>query len=670
MKKKAKYFAIVLFLIILIPLAAQDGGLGDEYDDDLFDDWLLLEGGGLAILGSPNTTQQMETIDRETIEKSHAADLPSLLQETLGLGVTRYGPYGNQASINLRGFDIKRIAVLIDGIPVNSTASGDFDFYSIDTLSIERVEVIHGGSDTKYNVSGALGGVINIITIKKPVPGWSFGGSLSNTSYLPGQYNKQSGGTGNPQWQDLADSQNINLSGAYGTELSSINLSVFGNRAGNHFLYQDYFDSTRRKAGNEILDAGASLSYLRNIGDYSRIMAQGSFYFGDKNIPTSGYSTNYAKQKDIAVRENLMLDMPQAFAFNEDFSTELILGHGWKRLSYGPGGNSSRHDEHNLSLINRWGWYPRTEFTLRFGGDYRFINIDSTNTGLHYANRGGLYITPEYSPTKDLLLIASIKVMTDGRNIIPVPKIGAAWTVNKSLTLKNNYFRSFKFPDFDDLYWVQEGFMGNADLKNEDGWGADLSAEFSFGDLLNLDSTIYGQWTDNSIHWGNASGTWRPENYGVGAFIGWDNRLKWTLPFSPGPLEKPVLGLSWLLQVSWLLSGDLTLGDNIRIPYMPMNTFGASLELPWISPNKKLPGSLVLSGRFEGSRYANTGNTVELDPCFLLSIAYNQKLNENLGLFGKINNALNTQYVSYADYPMPGISVAFGVNMHSTGMGK
>ena len=669
MSKPAKFFAIVLFLSLLIPLAAQSsGGLGDDYDDDFFDDWLILEGGSLTILGSPNTTQQMETVERETIEKTHAADLPSLLQEALGLGVTRYGPYGNQASVNLRGFDIKRVAILIDGIPVNSTSSGGFDFYSIDPLSIERIEVIHGGSDTKYNVSGALGGVINIITIKKPVPGWSFGGSFSNTSYLPGQYNMQSGGIGDPQWQDLADSQSISLSGEYGTDRSSFGLSVFGNRAGNHFLHQDYFDYTRRKTGNEVLDSGASVSYLRSFGDFSKLMASGSFYYGDKNIPTSGYSTNYAKQTDVAIRENLMLDMPRAF--HDDFSMELILGHNWKRLTYEPGGISSRHDEHNLSLINRWGWYPRTEFTLRFGGDYRFINIDSTNTGLHYANRGGLYITPEYSPTKDLLLIASIKVMTDGQNIVPVPKIGAAWTVNNSLLLKNNYFRSFKFPDFDDLYWVQEGFMGNPDLANEDGWGADLSAEFSVNDLLYLDSTIYGQWTENSIHWSNASGTWRPENYGTGAFAGWDNRLKWTLPFSPGILEKPVLSLSWLFQLSWLLSGDLIFADNIRIPYMPMHTLGASLELPWISVNEKLPGSLVLSCHFKSSRYTNTGNTVKLDPCFLLNITYNQRLNEKLGLFGKINNALNTQYVSYADYPMPGISVTLGVNMNYEGVGR
>ena len=297
-----------MLFTFLFPLAAEETDMEDNYDDEEFyDDWLPMEGGGITILGSVNTTQQMEIVDRETIEKTRAPDVPSLLQDALGLGVTRYGPYGNSAGVNIRGFDVKRVAVLIDGIPANSTSSGDFNFYSIDPLSIERIEVIHGGSDTKYNVSGALGGVINIITVKKANPGWSFGGSIANTSYLPGQYNKYGGGTGGPHWQDLVDSQNVNLFGAYGAELYSLTLSVFGNRAGNHYLFKDYFDITRRKEGNEIFDAGASVSFIRSIGDLSKLIASVSFYYGDKNIPVSGYASVYEGKVVLIVQRRIVV---------------------------------------------------------------------------------------------------------------------------------------------------------------------------------------------------------------------------------------------------------------------------------------------------------------------------------------------------------------------------
>jgi vitamin B12 transporter len=253
--------------------------------------------------------------------------------------------------------------------------------------------------------------------------------------------------------------------------------------------------------------------------------------------------------------------------------------------------------------------------------------------------------------------------MTDTVNIVPIPKLGVAWIVNDYFTLKNNYFRSFKFPDFNDLYWVQSGLMGNPYLKNEDGWGADVSMEFTAPDLLNLNSTLYGQWINDSIHWSNMSGTWKPENSGEAVFIGLDNKIDFTFPFSPGMFEKPILSLSWVFQLSWLLNNNLTFQDNRRIPYMPMHTVGASLELPWKN------GSFSISGHFESSRFTETGNIISLAPCFLLNIIYNQKLSKNIGVFGKINNALNSSYVSYADYPMPGINLALGMNMKFEGIG-
>jgi vitamin B12 transporter len=653
--KKRRLITLALFLMALFPLRAQEDPGKGEADEDI----LFTEDEGITIVGTMETTQQMETLTREEIEKFHSPDLPGLLEEALGLAVTRYGPYGNMAEVNIRGFDTERIAVLIDGVPVNSTRSGDFDFNTVDINAIERIELIHGGSDTKYNVSGALGGVINIVTVKKQEPGWNFGGSVSNTSALPGWYNEQHGGMGNPQWQDLADAQKLNLAGAYGAEGYSFKAALFGSRAGNHFLYQDDYGYARRKEGNEVWDMGASASFLRDFRDLSKLILSGDIYYGDKHIPASGYTAEYAEQRDFSSRQSLMLDMPRAF--HDDFSAEFSLAHNWTNLNYDPGQESSRHNENDLTLVNRWGWYPADKITLRFGGDYRFIRLDSTNDGLHNGNRAGLYLTSEYTPVKKILLVLSVKGVTDGKSVIPVPKLGLSWEAADFLTFKNNYFRSFKFPDFDDLYWVQSGYMGNPDLEPEDGWGADLSAEFNYRDRLSIDSTFYGEWTKDSIHWNNASGLWRPENVSDGVFLGLDNRLKVTLPLLPALREKPVFSIFWQLQPSWLLNSTTGFSDNIRIPYMPLHVLGLSLELPWKAGSAGLPGSLTLSGRFESSRYADTANLIELEPYFVLNVNFDQKLNKNLAFFGRIHNILNTHYVSFADYPMPGFTLTAGM---------
>jgi vitamin B12 transporter len=647
-------FFFTLFFFFLSPLQAQYA------EDDFYDDEALplMEGGGITVVGTRETTQQMAVVSREEIEKVHAADIPSLLEQTLGLGSTRYGPYGNMVDVNIRGFDTERVAVLVDGVPVNSTRSGEFDFNSVDLNSIERIEVIYGGSDTKYNVSGALGGVINIVTVKKQRPGWTIGGSVSNTSALPGRYNGQYGGVENPRWQDLADTQNISLSGAYGAEAYSFRANLFGNRAGNHFLYQDDYGYARRKEGNEVWDGGASASFLREFSNLSTLIFTGDLYYGDKHIPASGYTAEYAEQKDFSTRQNIMLDMPRAF--HDDFFMELSLGHRWGILDYHPGLAPSRHSENDLTLINRWGWHPLRQFTLRFGGDYRFIYLNSTSDGLRRGHRGGLYLTSEYRPAKKFLLTASVKGVTDGRRVIPVPKLGFAWTINGGFTLKNNYFRSFKFPDFDDLYWVQAGFMGNPDLQPEDGWGADLLVEFRLRNLLELHSSLYWEWTEDSIHWNNASGSWRPENISRGAFGGWDNKASVTLPFSPGILGRPVLSLSWRFLLSWLLDGASGFADNLRIPYMPMHVLGFSADIPWNPGSPRGEGSLLISGRCESFRFADTGNLIKLEPFFLLDMTVNVRLRKNITAFGILRNILNTRYVSFAGYPMPGINFTLG----------
>jgi vitamin B12 transporter len=658
MNRRRLTLFFALLAVILPPLSGEDA---EPAEDDFYDDLPLMEDQGITVVGTAETTQPMAVIDKETIQNTHAPDVPALLEQTLGLGTTRYGPYGSMADVNIRGFDTERVAVLIDGMPVNSTRSGEFDFYRLDVNAIERIEVIYGGSDTKYNVSGALGGVINIVTVQKQQPGWTLDASVANGSYLPGRYDRYEGGVGSPRWQDLGDAQKLGFSAVYGADRYALRMNLFGNRVGNHFLYQNAAGAPRRREGNEVWDTGASLSVLRELAGDTSLIAAGDIYYGDKHLPASGDTAIYAEQNDFSTRQTIMLDMPRAF--HDDFSMELSLGHTWSLLDYDRGLDSSRHDEHDLTLINRWGWYPLTVFTLRFGGDYRFIHLDSTTDGIRGGHRGGLYLTSEYAPAGKVLLITSVKGLTDGERLIPVPKIGFAWEITGGLTLKNNYFRSFKFPDFDDLYWIQEGFMGNPDLKPEDGWGTDLSVEFRPMELFTLDASLYWEWTKDSIHWNNASGDWRPENISRGAFLGWDNRLKLTLPFSPGPLEKPAVSLFWQFQLSWLLNDTNTFADAIRIPYMPMHVVTLALELPW-KTGKGLPGSVVVSGRFESSRFADTANLIVLDPSVILDLTYNQWVHKNLVVFGTLNNALNTQYVSFNEYPMPGISLTLGMRVH------
>ncbi|MDR2499551.1 MAG: TonB-dependent receptor plug domain-containing protein, partial [Treponema sp.] len=267
---------------------------------------------GVTVTGTAETTQQMRVIGKEAIERRNAKDLAALLEEELDMSVTRFGAYGNQTDINMRGFDTERIAILIDGVPANSPRSGEFDVNQIDLNNVERIEVIYGGSDTKYNVSGALGGVINIITVKKQPAGPRLGLTLSNTGYAPGEYNARhsGGGLGGPDFIDLLDTQSLSLFAGYGGKGFSWKASLFGNLAGNHYLYQDDYGFARRKVSNEVLDAGGNAAFVWDLPKDATMLSDTKFYYARRNFPVTMNSTGSALATDLQITENIMLNAP------------------------------------------------------------------------------------------------------------------------------------------------------------------------------------------------------------------------------------------------------------------------------------------------------------------------------------------------------------------------
>ncbi len=603
--KARKFFPafILLFTSFFFP----NGVKGQEIEED--GELSFYEEEGITVTGTAQITQQMAVIEKDEIERRNAPDIATLLQETLGLNITRYGTYGSMALLNLRGLDTKRLAILIDGVPVNSSMDGKFDIEQIDLNSIERIEVIYGGSDSKFNVSGAMGGVINIVTVKKQPAGLRLGASVSNTSVLPGEYRGRNGQTQGPNWEDLADTQNFDISAAYGGSKISISANVFANRAENHFLFIDRYNYTRRKDNNEVWDAGGSVSVTGELPDLLKLIASSHFYYGDKNVPGSGFSGNVGKQQDIFSRNNVMLDMPRAF--RDDLAMEASLGFYFTRRDYtSPADIFSRHEQQNITLINRWNWYTSKQLVLRIGFDYRFIYLDSTDIGNRNRHDGGVYLTAEYKPVQRFMIIPSVKAVftSEGDTLFTaVPKLGLLWNVTDSLAIKNNYFRSFKFPDFEELYWGDGGNVtGNPDLKPEDGWGGDIGLSWRYKNLFSFESTFFTHWLKDSIHWySGANGIWRPENVGEAMFFGLDGKLHFEIPVSLGQVKKIIPSISYQYLLSYLLSFGYDFADNKRIPYSPTHTISGSFEIPWES------GSVIISGHYESLRYNDRANITQ-----------------------------------------------------------
>lgn len=94
--------------------------------------------------------------------RGRSAGLQEILSRTSGLKIRQEGGFGSKTKISIHGLEGRRVAVFINGFPLNSP-DGSFDINEIPVDVIERIEVYKGIVPSEYGGDG-LGGAINIET--------------------------------------------------------------------------------------------------------------------------------------------------------------------------------------------------------------------------------------------------------------------------------------------------------------------------------------------------------------------------------------------------------------------------------------------------------------------------------------------------------------------------
>ena len=84
------------------------------------------------------------------------------LRQVPGSHVVQGGAFGAATSLFLRGGESDYVKVLVDGVPVNQPG-GFYDFGSLTTDNVERIEVLSGPASVLYG-SDAIAGVVQIVT--------------------------------------------------------------------------------------------------------------------------------------------------------------------------------------------------------------------------------------------------------------------------------------------------------------------------------------------------------------------------------------------------------------------------------------------------------------------------------------------------------------------------
>ncbi|MCK9515199.1 MAG: TonB-dependent receptor [Ottowia sp.] len=102
-------------------------------------------------------------IDRTQIERSGAASIGDLLQRQHGIELSRSGGPGTQTGIFMRGADNRFTAVYVDGVRVDTQATGGAPWEAISLAQVDRIEIVRGPAAAVYG-SDAVAGVIQVFT--------------------------------------------------------------------------------------------------------------------------------------------------------------------------------------------------------------------------------------------------------------------------------------------------------------------------------------------------------------------------------------------------------------------------------------------------------------------------------------------------------------------------
>jgi outer membrane cobalamin receptor len=595
--------------------------------------------------------QHVEVITAAEIEAAAAPDLAAVLDRVSGLSVSDYGPRGAQQNISMRGSTSEQVLVLLDGIRLNNAQSGGVDLSVIPLDSIERIEIVRGGTSSVYGAD-AIGGVINIITKKEAANRFQL--TLENGSYIPQQhvtdftFNKVENP---PNFLDLVDSQEAALLFSRALGRSALNLSGSFVRAGNGFVFKDTNDEDRRRQ-NAGLVGGDLTAGLHVPAGTGRLGMSGSLFLNKKGVPGSSTSPSLnATQADQRVQGVVSYDttnfLEKALSFN-------LKGHyTFQNQQYEDPPSLSTHALQSGGMDLAHELFATDLLALIYGGSVNFDRLDSNVIGVKsriYAG-GFLELPVNLSDRASLQPAVRYDYYSDFTGSLNY-KLGVVYRLSDNDSFKASVSKSFRAPTFNDLYWPADAFAeGDPDLQPESGY--ELDAGFTRrSERLEVDLFGFVRYGRDVILWQpGLDGIWRPSNFGDALYPGIE------ISMHSEPMENFRAGVEYTYLHTFVLSGDFSIADNKRLPMIPVHELGASLA--YDNGNNHLSASL----RFESLRYERTDNKNYLPSHTVVDLLYRRAFGETISLYTAVDNLFNESYEIVDGYPMPGTRIRTGLEI-------
>lgn len=580
-------------------------------------------------------------ITAATIEARQQRSLPDVLRNVPGLNIVQSGGAGGQTSVFLRGTNSNHTKVLLDGIDIAdpSTANGAADISKLAAGGIAKVEVLRGPQGALYG-SDAIGGVINIITKSGDGPlkvnADAEGGNFDT-------FNQRASASGSRGDLHYAVTVQHLHSGA--TPVTPLNLLPPGHRRNDDF-YDNVTAST--KLGYDVtdnFDLGLVGRYTNSLGKIT----------GDSFDPVTFASFPSPTRTRI-----------ETLQYESRATAHLVMGRLDQTLGLAYGSSilaSQDPDNGNGRQIGdriKLDWQGNVDVS---DGETLVLGAETARDALHPGVAfgfpsplsRGITTNAGYAELQSdfgfgLHDSASIRYDDNSRfGNKTTWRIAPAWLIESSGTkLKASAGTGFKAPALQQLFGT---FGGNAKLKPETSFGYDVGVEQSL-----LDGALTGgvTWFRNDIRNLIVSGpapTFQLANIGRARTDGVESFIAW----------KALDALT--LRADYTYTDALDAGTRLALLRRPRHK--ASVGADWqVSDDFNLNATLLYVGaQIDGNRDFSIPR-LKMPDHVTLDVAASYRLTETWTLFGRIENATDTNYQSPDGFLRPGIGAYGGIKVN------
>jgi len=572
----------------------------------------------------------------QEIKEAQALTSADLMRNVPFVNLAQNGAAGSLSTITIRGGKPNLVLVMIDGIPANDISNllgGAFDFSSLLSHDLERIEVVRGPLSSGYG-SEAMSGVVNVITkpthyepnITVGVEGGSFGTAGTNAEVEGAQ-------------------------GRLGYKFSGAFL-----RVGDQVESDAFSTSTVAATGDFYRSSATVFSWTARWIQFERSglpEGSGGPEFSVLKTPETTNSGNlfggFVAQHQLSELWTTAIDA-DVFSRGEHSYTPPILDSLHPSNASEPSAETqTRFTRSRMTVQNTLSFTPKLLAHLNFQGADELGRNDSILGGYYpdhfYDNRGIFNFTGDgvYSDRRITVMGALGVNKTSGFNVQLAPRIGGSVGVAKNTIVKASWGQAYNVPSF---YSISDPVVGNPNLVPEKLMGLDAGVQRSFREKLTLSATYYYNHFSDLIDFSAAQfklvnrasvrtqGMETSASYVLAQYLqvsAWGSFLDWNIGMSSEPLRDVP---------------DWQAGLNLDARF-PKHVI-ASCSTNWTGHryDYQIPVPEITST----GGYSTTNIVVTYDGL------------RRASLFVRANNVFNAHYHEYIGFPNPGIAVQAGVN--------